>query len=208
MEQDAILKTYRRYAGGYDLYFGALFHPGRKGIITRMNCQPGERVLEVGVGTGLSLPLYPSNVNVTGVDISEEMLARATARKQRLGLDNVTLHCQDAEHMDFPDDSFDKVVAMYVVSVAPDPVRLVGEMRRVCKPGGELYIVNHFHRPGTLIGGLERLTAPLAKYLGFHPDFCLDKFMRDTQLKVVEKTPVNLFGHWTLLRARNDKAAI
>lgn len=119
MDQDAILKTYRRYAHGHDLYFGALFQPGRKAVIARMRCHPGERVLEVGVGTGLSLPLYPPYVRVTGVDISREMLARAEARQRRLGLDHVTLHCLDAERMDFPDDSFDKVVAMYVMSVAP-----------------------------------------------------------------------------------------
>ncbi len=208
MDQDAVLKTYRRYARGYDLYFGALFQPGRRAVIARMNCRPGERILEVGVGTGLSLPLYPPQVRVTGVDISREMLARAEARQRRLGLDHVTLRCLDAEHMDFPDDSFDKVVAMYVVSVAPDPVRLMNEMRRVCKPDGELYIVNHFHHPRTVIGGIERLTAPLSRLLGFHPDFCLDTFVCDTGLAVVERIPVNLFGYWTLLTARNDKAAV
>jgi phosphatidylethanolamine/phosphatidyl-N-methylethanolamine N-methyltransferase len=204
MDRNAILKTYRRYARGYDLYFGALFQPGRKTVIARMRCRPGERVREVGVGTGLALPLYPSHARVTGVDISREMLARAQARQPRLGLDHVTQRCMDAERMDSPDDSFDKVVAMYVVSVAPDPVRLVNEMRRVCKPDGELYIVNHFHHPHTVVGGIERLTAPLSWLLGFHPDFCLDTFIRDTGLAVVERTPVNLFGYWTLLRARND----
>lgn len=208
MDRDAILKTYRRYARGYDVYFGALFQPGRKAVIAQMRCRPGERILEVGVGTGLSLPLYPRTVQVTGVDISPEMLARATARAHRHGLKHVTLRCLDAERMDFPDASFDKVVAMYVVSVAPDPVRLVNEMRRVCKPDGELYIVNHFHHPHTVVGGLERLTAPLSRLLGFHPDFCLDRFLRDTGLAVVERTPVNLFGYWTLLRARNDKGAV
>ncbi len=208
MDREAILKTYRRYARNYDLYFGALFQPGRRGVIARMHCQPGERILEVGVGTGLSLPLYPPHVHVTGIDISQEMLARAEPRRQRLGLDHVTLRCLDAEHMDFPDDSFDKVVAMYVVSVAPDPVRLVNEMCRVCKPGGALYIVNHFHHPHWLIGAIERLGAPLSRLLGFHPDFSLDDFLRDTGLAVVEKTPVNLFGYWTLLTARNDKAAV
>lgn len=161
-----------------------------------------------GLSPVVSLPLYPPQVRVTGVDISREMLARAEARQRRLGLDHVTLRRLDAERMDFPDDSFDKVVAMYVVSVAPDPVRLMNEMRRVCKPDGELYIVNHFHHPRTVIGGIERLTAPLSRLLGFHPDFCLDTFVRDTGLAVVERIPVNLFGYWTLLTARNDKAAV
>lgn len=207
MDQDTILKTYRRYASGYDLYFGALFQPGRRSVIARMACRPGEHILEVGVGTGLSLPLYPRDVQVTGVDISPDMLARAEARRQRHRLECVTLRCLDAERMNFPDDSFDRVVAMYVVSVAPDPVRLVSEMRRVCRPQGEIYIVNHFHHAHSLIGGIERLTAPLSRQMGFHPDFSLDKFLDETGLDVVEKTPVNLFGYWTLLRARNNKAA-
>ena len=203
MDRDAILKSYRRYAGGYDLYFGALFQPGRRAIIDRMACRPNESVLEVGVGTGLSLPLYPTDVRVTGVDISPDMLARAEERCQRHGLSHVTLHCVDAEGMDFADHSFDKVVAMYVVSVAPDPVRLVNEMRRVCKPGGELYIVNHFQHNHPVIGGFERLTAPLSRLVGFRPDFSLDKFLDETGLVVEENTPVNLFGYWSMLKARN-----
>ena len=207
MDLDAILKSYRRYARGYDLYFGALFQPGRRAVVERMHCRPGDRILEVGVGTGLSLPLYPPTVQVTGVDISPEMLARAMARAHRHDLGHVTLRCLDAAHMDFPDDCFDKVVAMYVVSVAPDPVRLVNEMRRVCRPRGEIYIVNHFHHANALVGGVERLAAPLSRLMGFHPDFSLEQFLGETGLAIVEQTPVNLFGYWTLLRAYNDKAA-
>jgi len=203
MDREAVLKSYRRYAGGYDLCFGAVFQPGRRAIIDRMACRPADSVLEVGVGTGLSLPLYPPGVRVTGVDISPDMLERAETRCQRHRLSNVTLHCVDAEGMDFPDHSFDKVVAMYVVSVAPDPVRLVNEMRRVCKPGGELYIVNHFQHKHPVVGGFERLIAPLSRLVGFRPDFSLDKFLDETGLVIEEKTPVNLFGYWSMLKARN-----
>lgn len=209
MNNKAILKAYRRYAQGYDLYFGALFHPGREAAVRRMNLRPGDRVLEVGVGTGLSLPLYPRGVHVTGIDISPDMLQRARARALRKGLEQaVSLEVMDAEQMRFPDNSFDKVVAMYVVSVAPHPVRLVEEMRRVCKPGGELFILNHFSHANSVIGGFERLVAPLSKQLGFRPDFSLDPFVRGSGLDVVEQTPVNLFGYWTLLRARNNKEQI
>ena len=208
MDIEVIEKAYRRYAQGYDFYFGAVLQPGRRAVIRRMSPRNGERILEVGVGTGLSLPLYPRDVQVTGIDLSPEMLARASARCERRRLDHVALRRMDGERMTFADDRFDKVVAMYVVSVAPDPVRLVDEMRRVCKPDGELYIVNHFHHPHTVVGGLERLTAPLSRLVGFHPDFCLDTFTRDTGLAVVERTPVNLFGYWTLLRARNNKASV
>lgn len=206
MEIEAIKKAYRRYARLYDLYFGALFQPGRKAVLRHMNCRPGQRVLEVGVGTGMSLPLYPKGVHVTGIDVSPEMLERARERLAREGIrENVELHVMDAEHMSFPDDTFDKVVAMYVVSVVPHPRRLVDEMRRVCRPDGEIYIVNHFHSPNPVIGGVESLLAPLSRVVGFHPDFCLKTFVRETELEVVDKQKVNLFGYWNLLRARNNK---
>jgi phosphatidylethanolamine/phosphatidyl-N-methylethanolamine N-methyltransferase len=206
MELRAIEKVYRRYAKRYDFYFGALFQPGRKAVIDRMHCQPGEHILEVGVGTGLSLPLYPPRVQVTGIDISEEMLAHARARSACDGLEHVAaLLRMDAEHMQFRDDSFDKVVAMYVVSVVPSPTQLVAEMRRVCRPGGELYIVNHFQHANSLVAGIERLLAPLSRLLGFHPDFPLENFLQETGLEVSERIPVNVLGYWTLLRARNNK---
>jgi len=209
MDIDAIRKTYRRYARRYDLYFGALFEPGRRAVITRMCCRPGERILEVGVGTGLSLPLYPVHAQVTGIDISPEMLARARARRERDRLRQVVaLEQMDAEHMRFADDSFDKVVAMYVASVVPQPTRLIDEMRRVCRPDGELYVVNHFHRGGSLIGRIERQIAPLSRLMGFRPDLSCDDFIRDSRLAVIERVPVNLFGYWTLLRAHNDKPVV
>ena len=205
MDTDAIQKSYRRYARGYDLYFGAVFQPGRKAVIRRMNCQSGEQILEVGVGTGLSLPLYPSNVKVTGIDLSAHMLEKAKARKQRDGLEQVELYEMDAEHMDFEDDSFDKVVAMYVASVVPDPQRLVQEMQRVCKADGGIYIVNHFHSTNPVMGRIEKKLAPLSKLVGFRPDFSLNEFVEETGLEVLESSPVNLWGYWTLLRARNHK---
>lgn len=206
MEIDVIQKVYRRYARRYDFYFGPLFQPGRKAVIERMHCRPGDRILEVGVGTGLSLPLYPRGVRVTGIDISEDMLARARARAARDGLDHVMgLQCMDAECMQFADASFDKVVAMYVVSVVPSPTRLVAEMRRVCRPDGELYIVNHFQHDYALVAGAERLIAPFSRLLGFHPDLPLDNFLRETGLELTGRIPVNLLGYWTLLHARNNK---
>lgn len=206
MELEAIRKAYRRYARLYDLYFGALFQPGRRAVIERMHCRAGQRVLEVGVGTGLSLPLYPAGVRVTGIDISPEMLQRARARLTQGGIrEGVDLHVMDAERMTFASDTFDKVVAMYVVSVVPHPQRLVDEMRRVCKPNGEIFIVNHFHSLNPIVGSVESLLAPLSRLVGFHPDFCLETFVRDTNLEVVDKQRVNLFGYWNLLRARNNK---
>jgi phosphatidylethanolamine/phosphatidyl-N-methylethanolamine N-methyltransferase len=206
MELEAIKKAYRRYARLYDLYFGAVFQPGRRAVVERMRCRSGERVLEVGVGTGMSLPLYPKGVHVTGIDISPEMLQRARVRLARERIrEGIDLHVMDAERMSFPSDAFDKVVAMYVVSVVPHPQRLVDEMRRVCKPTGEIFIVNHFHSPNPIVGSVESLLAPLSRLVGFHPDFCLETFVRDTHLDVIDKQRVNLFGYWNLLRARNNK---
>ena len=206
MDIVSIKNAYRRYAPSYNLYFGALLHPGRKSVIEKMCCSPGDKVLEVGVGTGLSLPLYDPSVKVFGIDISPEMLNRARLLRERKKLDNVlSLEEMDAERMSFEDDSFDKVAAMYVASVVQSPVRLMDEMRRVCKPGGELFIVNHFQHTKSIVGLFECLIAPLSEILGFHPDFPLDKFISETGLEVIEMHPVNFLGYWTLLKAHNNK---
>jgi len=203
---NAVQRVYRRYAPAYDFYFGAMFQPGREEIIARMDCRPGDRILEVGVGTGLSLSIYPRNVELTGIDLSREMLARARVRRRRERLNQVVaLRLMDAESMQFTDDSFDKVVAMYVMSVTPHPARLVDEMRRVCKPDGELLIVNHFQHANPVVRGMERLVAPLSRLMGFHPDFSLENFIQETHLDVVERIPVNMLGYWTLLQCRNNK---
>lgn len=206
MDIEAIRKTYRRYAGSYDFYFGAVFQPGRRAVIDHLRCRAGERILEVGVGTGLSLPLYPRNVHITGIDLSAEMLEKARRRKRRDRMDHVELLEMDAEDMSFPDSTFDKVVAMYVASVVPHPDRLINEMRRVCKPGGELYIVNHFRSDFPLMSAFEKMLAPMSKLLGFRPDLSLDEFVRHTRLEVVERQKVNVMGYWTLLKARNNRA--
>jgi len=202
----AIERAYRRYARFYDVCFGAVFQPGRKAIVEKMDCRAGERILEVGVGTGLSLPLYPGEVSVVGIDISPHMLDQARVRLARGGLRNAAeLMVMDAENMAFGDDSFDKVVAMYVASVVPHPARLVDEMRRVCKPGGRIFMVNHFHSHNPVLGGFERLLAPLSRHLGFRPDFSLDRFLGATGLEARSIRRVNLFEFSTMVEARNNK---
>jgi phosphatidylethanolamine/phosphatidyl-N-methylethanolamine N-methyltransferase len=149
--------------------------------------------------------LYPEGVKVTGIDISEEMLARAITLKEQEGLDNVELATMDAEKMTFEDNHFDKVVAMYVASVVPNPVQLVEEMRRVCRPGGELLFVNHFHSDRPIVRSVENLLMPLSQKLGFNPGFSEPEFIRDTNLKVSRSRSVNLFGYWKLLQVINNK---
>ncbi len=206
LDIDAVQAAYRRYARIYDASFGPLMNQGRREAIRQMTCQPDHKVLEVGVGTGLSLPLYPGHTQLYGIDISPEMLARARQRAAEFGLDNVAdLQVMDAEHMDYADDSFDKVAAVYVASVVPNPVGLVAEMRRVCKSGGQLYFLNHFHSTNPMLKAMEQCLSPFSRFLGFHPDLSLEKFVHETQLDVVRVTPTNYCGYWKLVEARNNK---
>lgn len=204
MSLDAVISAYRRYAGIYDVVFGPIMHPGRKRIVDALQCRPGDHILEVGVGTGLSLPLYSSGVRVTGIDVSREMLVVARRRVAREPLPHVEAILEmDAQAMSFPDARFDKVVAMYVVSVVPDPKKMVAEMRRVCKPGGEILIVNHFRSRNPVLGTMESLLAPFSRLAGFRPNLDMDEFLADTGLLVEEIRSTNLFGYWKILRCRN-----
>lgn len=206
MDIGAIERAYRRHACYYDIVFGAAFQPGRKAIVRHLDCKAGERILEVGVGTGLSLPLYPANARVTGIDISREMLSQAETRRQQQHLDNIErLLVMDAEDMQFEDNSFDTVVAMHVASVVPNPQRLVDEMRRVCKPDGRIIFVNHFHSKNLVLGTVESLLAPLSRQIGFRPNFPLDRFLDATGLEATAIRPVNIFHFCTMVEARNTK---
>ena len=190
--------AYRRYASIYDTVFGAVLHPGRKAVIEALECRPGERVLEVGVGTGLSLPLYPAHAHIVGVDLSHEMLEKARQRVARLGLRNVeSLQEMDAEAMSFPDASFDKVVAMYVVSVVERPKKLMAELERVCRPGGEIFIVNHARSENPILGGVEKALAPLSNLIGFRPDFEMRELIDDVG-RLEHVCNINLL--WKVLR--------
>jgi phosphatidylethanolamine/phosphatidyl-N-methylethanolamine N-methyltransferase len=200
MQIEAVKAAYRRYARIYDAVFGPVLQPGRKAVLDALKLKPGERVLEVGVGTGLSLPLYPCNVRITGIDVSREMLDKARGRVARRRLDNVeALLEMDAEEMAFPDASFDKVVAMYVVSVVARPARLLEELHRVCRPEGEIFIVNHFHSDNRVLGALEKALAGFSSQLGFRPDFDLREVLPATHDGEVSR--VNLFQK--IVRLRN-----
>lgn len=206
MELHDTLRTYRLFASSYDVVFGPIFHPGRKAAVELANDRPNQRILEVGVGTGLSLPHFRKDARVTGIDVSKEMLAKARRRVERDGLEQVeALLEMDAEAMSFEDNAFDAVLALYVASVVPNPARFVAEMRRVCKPGGILVIVNHFTSANPAMRWLEKRLAPLAGKIGFHADFPLDDFLKAGRLRVRETRPSNLFGYWKLLRCVNEK---
>ncbi|HZT51454.1 MAG TPA: class I SAM-dependent methyltransferase [Stellaceae bacterium] len=208
MDLQDTLKTYRLFSGSYDFVFGPIFHPGRKAAVRIANNLPGQRILEVGVGTGLSLPYFRPDSEVTGIDVSTEMLAKAKARVARKGLKHVkSLQVMDAERTTFADNSFDAVLGLYVASVVPNPARFAAEIRRVCRPGGTIVIVNHFTSENWLVSRFEKALAPLAGKIGFHADFPHDDFIAAGKLDVRDIRPSNLFGYWKLLRCVNDKPA-
>jgi phosphatidylethanolamine/phosphatidyl-N-methylethanolamine N-methyltransferase len=200
MQIEAVKAAYRRYATIYDAVFGPVLQPGRKAVLDALKLKPGDRVLEVGVGTGLSLTLYPRSVRITGIDVSGEMLAKARARVARRRLDNVeALLEMDAETMSFPDASFDKVVAMYVVSVVPRPAKLIEELHRVCRPDGEIFIVNHFQSENPIVASFERALAGLSSQIGFHTDVDLKTLVPGAHNGDVSRVALL----WKMVRLRN-----
>jgi len=204
MDIRAVGSSYRRWAPVYDGTFGRITNPGRRRAVEYINTRRGT-LLEVGVGTGLSLRDYRPHLTVTGIDYSAEMLAKAQEKVQAEGLDHVAeLRRMDARELDFPDASFDTVVAMYLVSVVPEPERVVAEMARVCKPGGEVLIVNHFARESGFLAALERFFAPFANTLGWHSDFRIERVQGCDLLTEVDRGTLPPFGMFTFLRLRRD----
>jgi phosphatidylethanolamine/phosphatidyl-N-methylethanolamine N-methyltransferase len=200
MDMQAMLKSYARWAPVYDLTFGAVTRAGRRRVAAMVNARGGT-LLEVGVGTGMSLGLYARDVRVTGIDASPEMLAKAEERVLFDNLSHVTgLMEMDARQMRFADASFDHVAALHIMSVVPEPERVMAEMARIVKPGGSVFIVNHFAREGGVFSALERVAAPLADHLGWHSDFSRNQVMSCPALHLSEEQALPPFGLMTLLR--------
>jgi phosphatidylethanolamine/phosphatidyl-N-methylethanolamine N-methyltransferase len=164
-----------------------------------MDIQPGERVLEVGVGTGINLSLYPKNCSVTGIDFNESMLEIARERAERKDIRNVRLLQMDAADLKFPDNAFDIVYAPYLISVVPDPVRVAGEMRRVCRPGGRVILLNHFLSPNLFLSRVERLISPFTIHIGFKADLDLPAFLTQAEMQPQSIEKVNFPKIWSLV---------
>jgi phosphatidylethanolamine/phosphatidyl-N-methylethanolamine N-methyltransferase len=192
--------VYDKLAKVYDLIFGPTLHPGRLRAIQRMDIQPGERVLEVGVGTGINLSLYPKQCSVTGIDFSGSMLEKARERAAK-GLRNVRLLQMDAADLKFADDSFDIVYAPYLISVVPDPIGVAQEMRRVCRAGGRIIFLNHFLSPNPILGRVERLISPFTIHIGFKADLDLPAFLAQADLQPISIEKVNIPRIWSLVTA-------
>lgn len=199
VENDFVENVYDKLAKVYDLIFGPTLHPGRLKAIERMNIQAGERVLEVGVGTGINLALYPREAAVTGIDFSSSMLEKARERAARKDAAPVRLLQMDAADLRFADDSFDIVYAPYLISVVPDPVQVAQEMSRVCRAGGRIIFLNHFLSPNPILSRLERLISPATIHIGFKSDLDLPAFLAQADLKPVSIEKVNIPKIWSLV---------
>lgn len=198
----AVQAAYKRYSFVYDNVFGKLLEAGRTKTIDIVNgrARTGAEVLEAGVGTGLSLAGYRRDLRVYGVDVSMDMLKRASGRISKSGMESTRLLLQmDAEKLAFRDGQFDFVVAMYVASVVPNLDALLGEVARVCKPGGEIIIVNHFKSTNRIMSRLENAVAPLYRYIGFRSDVPMDSILSDSRFELKATHPTNLFGEWWVL---------
>jgi phosphatidylethanolamine/phosphatidyl-N-methylethanolamine N-methyltransferase len=204
LDKDAVAKAYARWAPVYDLVFGAVFERGRKAATAAAE-RIGGRILEVGVGTGLSLPDYSWTNRLTGVDLSAPMLHKAKARAVEHRLTNLDgLAVMDAQRLGFQDAVFDVVVAQYVITTVPDPEATLDEFVRVLKPGGEIVLVNHLGAEGGLRASFERRFAPMARRMGWRPEFRWERLAewaaRHGGVRVVERRPMPPLGHFSLIR--------
>jgi phosphatidylethanolamine/phosphatidyl-N-methylethanolamine N-methyltransferase len=204
LDKVTIARAYARWAPVYDLVFGAVFERGRRAAIDAAE-QIGGRILEVGVGTGISLPDYKRTNRLVGVDISEPMLRKAQERVAEQRLSNVdALAVMDAKHLGFPDASFDVVVAQYVITAVPEPEATLDEFARVLRPGGEIILVNHIGAETGLRRAFEQWFSPVARRLGWRPEFPWARLTRWAEhagaVRLVERRPMPPLGHFSLIR--------
>jgi phosphatidylethanolamine/phosphatidyl-N-methylethanolamine N-methyltransferase len=204
LDKETITRAYARWAPVYDLVFGAVFERGRQAAIHAAE-RIGGRILEVGVGTGISLPHYSSANRICGLDLSEPMLRKAHERVTTLKLANVEGLCvMDAEHLAFTNESFDVVVAQYVITTVPNPEATLDEFSRVLKPGGEIVLVSRVGAESGLRRALEKSFAPAARQLGWRTEFSWQRYARWADnadgMRLIERRAVPPFGHFALIR--------
>lgn len=195
-----VQRAYDRLAWIYDVFFGLILQPGRRRAIRAIEPKPGLRVLELGIGTGLTASLYPRDWTVVGVDLSAAMLAKAHERFAKLG-DGVHVYLlqADGERLPFDDESFDAVVVPYVMSVVPDPVHVGQELRRVCRRSGQIILLNHFLSQDSFGMRLERWISPLTSRIGFRTDLSLPWLLSSAGLKALDVRTVNVPPIWKLV---------
>ena len=205
LEKRQVQRAYELYAPVYDFIFDWIFAPGRSAAVKQLAIQRSDSVLEVGIGTGLNLPLYPWTCQLTGIDLMQEMLDKAVERVHNLAMPNVALKVMDATSMDFGDNEFDKAVATYTISAVPDPVAVLREMRRVVKPDGIIVILNHFRSERRITGWVEDVLAPICTRLGWKSNLPLAPLLEQVGLAPESIIEVNMFKGWRLVQCINRK---
>ena len=205
LEKRQVERAYELLAPVYDFVFDWIFAPGRQAAISHLGLTLNETVLEVGIGTGLNLPLYPPACRLTGIDLSSEMLDKAVERTHKLAMPGVVLKVMDATSMDFADNEFDKALATYTISAVPDPIGVLREMRRVVKPGGTIVILNHFRSDRWLWGQLEDVVAPVCTRLGWKSNLPMAPLLEQAGLVPELAVRVNMFNGWRLVKCVNRK---
>jgi len=205
LEKRQVERAYELLAPVYDFIFDWIFAPGRQAAIAHLGLRPQESVLEVGIGTGLNLPLYPPACRLTGIDLSGEMLDKAVERTHKLAMPGVVLKVMDATSMDFADNEFDKALATYTISAVPDPIGVLREMRRVVKPGGTIVILNHFRSERWLWGHLEDVVAPVCTRLGWKSNLPMTPLLDAVGITPETVVKVNMFNGWRLVKCVNRK---
>jgi phosphatidylethanolamine/phosphatidyl-N-methylethanolamine N-methyltransferase len=204
-------KAYARWAPVYDVLCGPVFLNGRRAAAAAAR-DVGGRILEIGVGTGLSFDDYDATTEITGIDISEPMIAKARERLTRGRYRYVKdLRVMDAHDLDFADATFDCVVGQFVITLVEDPERVLSECARVVKPGGQIVLVNHLYSERGLAAAVERLLAERARKLGLRPEFPFARLAawaeRHGGAELIERRKVKPFGVYTLVRFRRAERA-
>ena len=206
VENEFVREVYADISSWYDYFFGPTLHAGRLESMPRLPITLGDSVLEVGVGTGLNALLYPEHCHITGIDFSASMLKKATRRFDRHGVRNVELLQMDAADLEFEDESFDLVYAPYVISVVPDPIKVIREMHRVCQVGGHVVVLNHFLSENRLLSCAERLISPLTIYIGFRADVDLPGFIAQSGFEPLSIERVNVPKLWSLVTFQKNSS--
>ena len=192
-------KLYSEFAPLYDRVFGKIFYSRLERVIEDSHIPRGAKVLEVGAGTGTSFPAYPNHCQVTGIDLAPDMLTRARQKIAENGWTHIKVLEMNALALSFPDNSFDFVMAFHVVTVVPDPVAMINEAQRVCKPGGKIVIVNHFTSDVPVLGSVTRSLDPLTRWLGWRTDLKLKAFIETTNLTVERIYKISKASLYTVL---------
>lgn len=199
-------KLYAELAPLYDRVFGKIFYNRLEQVIENLGIPPGAKVLEVGAGTGTSFPAYPPHCEIIGVDLAPDMLARARQKIQENRWSHIQVMEMNALDLEFPEDTFDYVMAFHVVTVVPDPVRMIEEVKRVCKPGGRIVIVNHFTSEVPILGSLTRALDPITRWLGWRTDLRLRPFLQTTGLRVERSYKLSKASLYDVLLCRKEPA--